>query len=142
MKKNWKIILLAVVLIGAVAVYFGLKEYNRGAKDVTDSEADVVIQAVDLSTAFSDDETKANGMYLDKSIAVSGVVKSVDVDESGAYTIMLAGSSELSNVSCQLDARHNDDAKGITEGTNITVKGFCTGVLMDVVLIRCAVDKK
>jgi len=141
MKKNWKIILLAVILIGVVAFYFVRKEYNRGPKDVTQAEADVVIKAVDLTTAFSDDETKANGMYLDKAIAVSGVVKSVNVDESGAYTIMLAGSSELSNVSCLLDERHNDDAKSVKVGTNITVKGFCTGVLSDVELNRCAVDK-
>lgn len=141
MKKNWKIILLVIVVIGAVAVYFGMKEYNREAKDVSDTEADVIIQAVDLTKAFGDDENAANAMYLDKAVAVSGVVKSIEKDEKGAYTIMLGGDSELSNVSCQMDERHNDEAKSVTEGSTITVKGFCTGVLMDVVLIRCAVDK-
>ena len=77
----------------------------------------------------------------DNLIAVSGVVKGIEKDEKGAYTIILNGDSELSTVTCQMDERHNDEAKDVKEGSTITVKGYCTGVLMDVVLIRCAVDK-
>lgn len=141
MKKNWKIILLVVVIIGAIVFYFGMKEYNRGAADVTDKKADITIQATELTKAFGDDEAKANSMYLDKAVAVSGTVAAVEQDDKGAYTIMLNGDSALSNVSCQLDERHNDDGASVKEGDNITIKGFCTGMLMDVVLIRCAVDK-
>lgn len=141
MKKYWKIILLAVVVIGIIVVYFGMKEYNRGAADVSDAKTDVVIKAEDLTKAFGEDETKANGLYLDKAIAVSGVVKGIEKDEKGAYTIILSGDSELSSVTCQMDERHNEEAKDVQEGSTITVKGYCTGVLMDVVLIRCAVDK-
>lgn len=141
MKKYWKVILLVVVIIGGTVLYFGMKEYNRGAADVSDADADVVIKSEELTKIFGEDETKANGLYLDKVIAVSGVVKGVEKDEKGAYTIILSGDSELSSVTCQMDERHNEEAKDVAEGSTITVKGYCTGVLMDVVLIRCAVDK-
>ena len=141
MKKNWKIILLVVVLIGGIGLYFGMKEYNRGAADVSDADADVVIKSEELTKIFGEDENKANGLYLDKVIAVSGVVKAIEKDEKGAYTIILNGDSELSTVTCQMDERHNEEATEVKEGTTITVKGYCTGYLMDVILIRCAVDK-
>ncbi len=141
MKKNWKIILLVIVIIGAIVFYFGMKEYNRAAVDVTEEKADVSIQATELTKLFGEDEAKANSMYLDKVIAVSGTVAAVEKDDKGAFTIMLNGESALSNVSCQLDERHNADGATVKEGDKITIKGYCTGMLMDVVLIRCAVDK-
>ena len=48
MKKYWKIILLVVVLVGGIGLYFGMKEYNRGAADVSDADADVVIKSEEL----------------------------------------------------------------------------------------------
>ncbi|MBC8047173.1 MAG: hypothetical protein H7Y00_10285 [Fimbriimonadaceae bacterium] len=141
MKKYLKIILPILLVVIGIVAWYGYSEYNRGHEDVSKQKADITINAPDLTKAFSEDEDAANALYLDKAIAVSGTIKSVDKDESGNYTIQLAGESELSNVSCQMDERHNNEAANLHTGEKITVKGTCTGVLMDVVLIRCAVDK-
>lgn len=139
-KKYVRILVIALLLIGVAAVY-AYSEYNRGHKDVSGQKADVTIAATDLFSEFSADENAANGKYLDKTIAVSGVVKSVDKDESGLHTIQLESGDMMGNVSCQMDERHNEKAAAIKAGETIAVKGTCTGILMDVVLIRCAIDK-
>ena len=145
MKKYWKIILLVVVLVGGIGLYFGMKEYNRGAADVSDKKTDVVIKAADLTKSYSEDEVKSDSLYLNKTISVSGVVNAVQKDEKGAYSIVLTGDCEMNNVTCQMDERHNSEAENIAIGSSITVKGTCTGaqtmLAIEAVLIRCAVDK-
>ena len=141
MKKYWKIILLVVVLVGGIGLYFGMKEYNRGAADVSSVKTDIVIKSDELTIAYGENESKADSLYNGKTLEVTGIVKGIEKDEKGLNTIILAGDSELSNVTCQMDERHNEEAKDELVGKTITIKGNCTGVLMDVVLIRCAVDK-
>lgn len=141
MKKKYIIILVVVLLIAIIAVVYGYKEYNRGQKDLSGEKADILISAPDLLKAFTDDEAKANTLYLDKLVAVNGKVKSADKDDLGNYTVQLDASSEMSNISCQMNEKYNSDAAKLRSGDEVIIKGTCTGMLMDVILIRCVIVK-
>lgn len=140
MKKRTKIILLAVLVVGAIAAFYGYSEYTRGHKDLSNEKADVTLTAQELMSAFETDEAAANTKYLDKAISVTGTVKAIDKNEAGGYSVQLIG-SDMGNVSCEMDERHNADAEKLHTGDNVTMKGTCTGMLMDVILIRCVIDK-
>lgn len=140
MKKKYVRILIVILLLGGAALFYGLKEYNRGHKDASKHDADFAISATELFQKFSTDENAANGMYLDKTIEISGIVKSVDKDETGNYTIQLESGDMMSSVSCQMDTRHNADAEKVKAGETVKIKGTCTGILMDVILIRCVLS--
>ncbi|MBK8444457.1 MAG: hypothetical protein IPL35_14040 [Sphingobacteriales bacterium] len=138
MKKIILILLLLGILGGT---YYGYAEFNREAVDVSKAAADLNISSTDLVAAYSNDETKANTDYLNKTIAVQGTVKNVSKDDKGVITLELGDPAEISSVSCQMDERHNESAASIKPGDNVKVKGICTGMLTDVVLVRCALEK-
>ena len=141
MKKKILIAVGILLLIALVAGIYGYREFHRTHADATHTKADVTLQADALVKAFSDNETQADSMYLDKIISVSGTVIGMETDSQGIYTIMLDGKNDMSNVSCQMDERHNNDAASIKKGDAVTMKGTCTGILMDVVLNRCVIEK-
>ena len=59
------------------------------------------------------------------------------MDEEGRTSITLESGSEMFGVICQLDNLTKHARTNFKEGEEIKLKGICTGVLMDVVLVRC-----
>jgi hypothetical protein len=135
-KKRWIIVgSIAVVLLAAAI--FGYREYTRGNADLAGIKAEVCVTAPALLSEFSQNEAQANAKYLNKVTCTRGVVKSVETDHTGSISVMLDAGDPLANVSCELDARHLDEASKIHAGDTVNVTGICTGMLTDVVLVRC-----
>lgn len=128
---------MVIVSLGAG---YGIREYTRGNTDLEGAAPDVRITAADLMSAYSSDEIAANARYLNKIIRVSGIIKDIKQDSLGSYSIELDAGSELAIVSCLLDKRHNEDASRMKKGEQAAITGLCTGMLLDVVLVRCAVE--
>jgi len=144
-RKTIKYSFIVVVLIIAGSVFFAFKEFNRTKKDVADIEAAYTLSSNDIISAFSSDEKAANLKFLDKTIAINGLIKSNDKDEQGMYTIVLGDSASMSSVRCRMDSIHNQEAINLKTGMPITVKGICTGfnademLGSDVILNRCTI---
>ncbi|MGN6400166.1 MAG: OB-fold protein [Flavisolibacter sp.] len=142
-----KIILLVLVVIIAAAGFYAYREYNRTNKDLKDSKAEITTDAAALIAAFEKDSSSANKKYIDKLIAVSGSVKSIDKD-GNPVVIALGQSGEMSSVQCSMDSTHATDYKAVKEGDQITIKGKCTGGQTqdlfgtDVILNRCVLEDK
>lgn len=134
-KKNLFIGLTIVALIGAV---IGYSLWNKPQKNMTSAKTDISIEAKDLLTAFETSENEANTKYLDKVIAVKGVVKEVK-NEGGKTCISLETESPMSGVLCNLDPLSQHTKTNFAVGEAIVFKGVCTGFLSDVVLERCVV---
>ena len=133
MKKYLKYILLLGVLGGA----FGFYMYNKPHQDMTKSTADLKLSSTQLFADFEENETTANVKYLDKIVEVSGRVKEVSQDENGMTSLTLETESDMFGVICQLDNLTKHARTDFKEGEEVKLKGICTGVLMDVVLVRC-----
>lgn len=103
------------------------------------AKVDVALEASELFTAFETNEAEANEKYLDKIIKVSGTVKEVSTDDKGNISVTLESGSEMFGVVCQMDDLTKHAKTNFEPGEQITFKGVCTGMLMDVVLVRCVV---
>ena len=134
MKKKL-LILGAVFIIGAVSI--GLMQYYKPHPDILKAKADYQLSAKALYDAFDLDEETANSRYLDKIIEVSGTVKSSSTDENGILSFTLNSGNELSGVICQMDHLTQHENLEFMPGSKVSLKGICTGMLMDVVLVRC-----
>ncbi|MCO6476016.1 MAG: hypothetical protein J5I94_05305 [Phaeodactylibacter sp.] len=127
---------LLLALVGLGVGYF---MYNKPHQNMEKAEADVSLQASELFSAFESDEGSANEKYLDKVIQVTGTVKEVSTDEEGNVSLTLDSGNGLFGVICQLDNLAEHERTDFQPGEQVTLKGKCTGMLMDVVLVRCVV---
>lgn len=134
MKKYIWYILIAVLLGGA----YGYYEYNRPVGSLEGANADVVLEASALLKAFETNEESANTQYLDKVIEVSGSISKIE-EEGEKKSIYLSTGNEMSSVICEMELGTPSD--GLAVGGKVTVKGKCTGYLMDVVLVQSVVKK-
>ncbi len=133
MKKYLKYILLLTV-VGGVGFYF---YSNKPHKNMTKAAVEMQLSSIQLFADFENNEEEANGKYLDKIMEVSGKVKEISLDEEGRTSITLESGSEMFGVICQLDNLTKHARTNFKEGEEIKLKGICTGVLMDVILVRC-----
>ena len=90
-----------------------------------------------MEVAFEDNELDANTKYLDKIMEVSGTVKEVNTGGKGMVSVTLDTESGMFGVICQMDNLTQHDRLDFKEGEKIKLKGICTGVLMNVILVRC-----
>ena len=133
--KKWLIIIILIALIGGS---YGLYEYNRGPRDLSSEKADITMDASVLLTAFESDENAANTAYLDKVVKVSGTV--LDLSAEGTPSVILDAGNPMSTVICELaDSESNKELK---IGDKVSIKGQCTGYLMDVVLVKSVIIKE
>lgn len=131
--KRTLLVVLLLVLIGA---FVGYKMYNKPHENIENATADLKISAEQLFKEFETDENAANEKYLDKLVQVSGTVLSADTDENGNTKVIL-DSGGMFGVVCQLDELSEHKRTTFTEGEQINFKGKCTGINMDVLLVRC-----
>lgn len=138
--KKWRLILLILVLLGLAGGIYAWKEYNRRKPDTAGIKASVSKAAAELVKAFEADEEKANKEYNDKVVSIQGTIVKVERNDS-TQTVLLAGESAMAGVVCQFDPVYNKQLEALKPGQVVKVKGVCTGVLMDVILVRCVLDE-
>ena len=132
MKKVLITIGILALIGGGVAIYL----YNMPHQNIQKAEADYTMTAQELFQAFESDESTANEKYLDQIIQVSGAVQSVNKKEDGTTSVTLQGIG-MFGVVCEMDQRTEHERTDFEQGERVTLKGKCTGKLMDVVLVRC-----
>jgi hypothetical protein len=133
-----KKILFALIILAIGGGLFWKFVWNKSHTDTAVATSDVVITPQSLLEAFNTDETKANATYLDKIVEIKGKVSSINTPEKGSSFTLDTG-DPMSGVICEFETA--DGAQGIAAGQEVTVKGFCTGKLSDIVLSRCTVVK-
>ncbi len=136
-RKHLILIGLALAIIAAL---WGYKEYNREVERMSSEKTEHSINADEMLQLYESNEEEANSKYLDKIVEVSGVVDKVEKD-GDQTNIYLKTSNPVSSVICELeDGQAN--VNNIKTGDQITIKGVCTGYLMDVVMVRCILINK
>ncbi|MBK7344369.1 MAG: hypothetical protein IPJ06_15490 [Saprospiraceae bacterium] len=130
--KKWIFAALALALVTGLII--GLYMYNKPLESMTGQQAELTVSAADLYQSFDTNETAANGKYLGKVIEVSGTIESISTGDDGATNILLNAGDAMGGVICRLDATVKETFQ---EGSQIALRGECTGKLMDVELARC-----
>jgi hypothetical protein len=127
-----KIILILVIIFSiAASVYYYTFVYSNTHHRDAQAETSIVISADSLVAAYQANEQKANTIYLNKALEVTGYILSIDKDQANHITILMGKADAFSNVSITLLS-----VQPITQkvGEIITVKGVCTGNLSDVII--------
>lgn len=130
-KRTLFLLALLALTIGALV---GYRLFNAKVPVASDRTAEAEVTAEGLFQAFQADEAAAGQLYNDKVIAVSGPVREVITEADGRTTVVLDTGDPLGGVACEL-APGADHA--LVVGAPVTIKGFCAGFNLDVLLQRC-----
>jgi DNA/RNA endonuclease YhcR with UshA esterase domain len=130
-----KKVIIGILILGSLGAFVAYKMYNKPHVNVKEASADIAISANKILEDFSTDEITANTKYLEKIIEVKGVISDTKIEkEKGIIT--LKTNDDFGSVLCHLSAAATKQMSALKEGQTITVKGICTGYLMDVILVK------
>lgn len=133
-----KKILIALLVLGLIGAAVGYYLWNKPHMDVQTAKTDVSIAAEQLYKAYVADENAANALYLEKTIAVKGVIREVDKAADGSVKVIFeTGDADGFGVSCEMDPLTKHKRTDFQKGETITLKGICAGFNLDVQLSRC-----
>ena len=127
MKKGWKRFFLFLLVIILCVVGYGVYVWNKPRPQVEDAKG-IEITATALFDSFTNNETNARKMYVDKAMQVTGQVSEVKKNQAGATVIILKSDDPIFGVNCTFKV----DPGVIQKGTTITFKGFCKEFNSDV----------
>ena len=114
----------------------------RGTENSVESEkATYHLSADELFTAFDGNESTANEKYLGKVIEVTGKVREIEKTENGQLMLLLDCNSPMGGVRCTFETKQDKVSKQVTKGALYSIKGKCSGFLMEVVLDNCSLSK-
>jgi len=104
---------------------------------VQDEKA-VTIAATAIFDSFTVNETKANELYLNKAIQVTGEISEFKKNQDGQAVVYLKSTDPVFGVNCTF----KEDPGPLEKGTTITFKGICTGYLSDVIINQGIIVKE
>ncbi len=130
--KKGLLILLPILLL---SIGFGYYQYSLPMPKVEDLTTDYEFEAEQLYQFYSANEQEANTQLLDKLILVTGTVKDL-VADGNQLSVILEG-NDLGGVVCEIDHRLIAQTKLPQIGLDVQLKGVCTGLLLDVILVDC-----
>ncbi len=126
---------IILLLLAAWGIYkVTLPHHNSSGE-----QAVAALSARNLYNEFLNSENIANKKWVGKVIEVSGSISSVS--ESGNYVSLNLKGSEQGGVNCSILKKDLDTGDKFKSGDSITIKGKCTGFLMDVNLVDCVIKK-
>ena len=134
-----KVFLVAMVLVGLAGVVVAVYQYQKPVEKTIAEKAAYFLNAEQLFSEFVENETLANEKYLNKVVAVKGTVSEVTEGPDETVNISLNSNAGMFGISCQFSGASKEFE--ITAGDTVIIKGLCTGMLMDVVLTRCAIEE-
>jgi hypothetical protein len=126
MKRRKKTIFGITALLFLAAAGYGFYLWFKPHRDVT-NETGIEITAKAIFDSFESNETRANTLYLNKAIQVTGEVMQCKKNQSGQVVVYLKSSDPIYGVNCTF----KNDPGPVEKNSVITFKGICTGYLGD-----------
>ncbi|BAV06678.1 tRNA_anti-like [Filimonas lacunae] len=134
MKKK---LLFVLFLIICCAAAWGWYWYKKPRTSVAAIASTVTIPSTTLYYQYQQNAAAADSLYAGKVLTVTGVVDDVQHSDS-TVSIFLHGAG-LNGVNCSMAVTHNKKPLP-GKGVSITIKGRCTGYLMDINLVDCIIE--
>lgn len=129
-------LVLAAIIIGSISVWY---VFNKPHRDIASEKALFNLTAQQLMTEYQTNENSANEKFLNQVIVVTGKIAGVKSLENSSFIVSLE--DEMQGVTCSFDSSDVQKYKKMftdfTPGSQATIKGRCSGMLMDVQLLNC-----
>ena len=122
----------------SIVLLYALNLYNKPHLNVDKTNADFVISIQNLLDDYKNDENFANSKYVDQIIQIKGEISDIII-ENGNSVIIFKDSTRASSIMCHMSPEENLKVLKLKKDGEITIKGICTGYLLDVIMIRCVV---
>jgi hypothetical protein len=127
--------ILLILVIG-----WAFYKLNKPHMNTADQKADYTLSAADLFRSFQKDEPAANKKYLGKVIGIKGIISNIQA--STGNTGILLEASPMGGVNCSFSAVGAGTFTKLKKGDSLSLKGRCTGFLMDVNLVDCVLTEQ
>lgn len=117
---------------------FAYLEYERGVSGAAEMKPVAAVTAGELLSAYTTDEAAADQRFVgsaEQAIQVSGTIRAMEPVGSDKTNVILETGDPMAGVVCEFT--NTDLPQDWRSGVEVTVQGICTGMLMDVVLVRC-----
>jgi len=137
MQKKWQIILSGIVLCLLIGVAWGFYLYTKPHANAGGKATDVTLSADSLYGAYKKDEPNADKSFLNKIVEVKGVVQSIEMSNGRPVVILSTGDD--GNINCQMALDSTAVFATLHKASTVTIKGKCSGYLMDVNLVDCVI---
>ncbi len=140
MKSGTKILIALIIILTIAGVGITYYLYNLKPTDMNRVKPDYILSSEALLKEFEANEADANKKYINKVVEVTGEIASINSGENNSLNISLKTDSNISSVICTFASK--DDLEGYKTGQEISIRGECSGYLMDVLINRCRVVKE
>lgn len=135
MYKRIILFIIIIGIIGAIASYL----YNKPPRNISETKEDYILSATDFYKEYSADEAAANTKYLEKVIAVEGVVVEIQLENPDEPTVALKTTNPEITVRCGFKKELMENVKKLKTNDKIKIKGKCDGMdMFGVVMTQCS----
>ncbi len=143
MKKKWLLILSSLSIVGVIsAILIYVFVYNKPHPDYIKSNPDFSILASDLFMEFQSDALIANEKYNGKVLALIGSLSSVETTDTQTIAVFAIGEGLFGDEGIRMSMlpEYSDKIQQYTPGSEIAIKGFCSGYNeTDVIMEHCSI---
>jgi hypothetical protein len=140
MRTSIKIALFVVFFMAVAGIGVALYFYNLKPANLQNVAPVYTLMAADLQKAFEKDEALATEKYVNKVVDITGMVITVLSGEGNTYNISLNTGNRMTFIICTL--QKTEGVRMPNVGENITIRGTCSGYLMDILMNNCVIVKK
>ena len=134
-----KIIIFGVAIVLLCLAALGIYKITKPHRSVAGVEAAASIPAEKLYMEFAQAENQATAKWVGKVIEVNGIISAVSEAEN--YISITLAASPQGGINCSFSRKELGAADKFKKGDRITIKGKCTGFLMDVNMVDCVTLK-
>ncbi len=110
--------------------------YNKPHINVRETKVDYTLSTINLIEEYQQDEGATDKKYSEHVLQLEGKIFEISAQQ-GNSVITLKDKGSESSVICQMMAEENKKMLKLKKGDNISIKGVCTGYLLDVIMVRC-----
>ncbi|EAR02583.1 hypothetical protein FB2170_04830 [Maribacter sp. HTCC2170] len=110
--------------------------YNKPHVNVEKSDAIYSLTAQNLIKEYQENELGTDKKYTEQIIEIEGHIHEISTLK-GSSVITLKDPESDSSIICHMQAKDNKRALTLKKGQRVTIKGVCTGYLLDVMMVRC-----
>ncbi len=137
--RRWMLFGFVIALVAAGIGYYLINRDHR--VDIVHTAVDYEMDASVLFQTYQENEAESDRRYLGKTLLVEGQISSIDI-ASNDMSIALASGADMGQVVCELNPDLAGDDREWKIGDQITIKGECSGMLMDVILSNAIIIVK
>ena len=130
-----------ILVIGIVAGILGyVFVYNKPHRDFEIATPDYSLSTFNLFDSYITDRENAEANYNGKVLLLEGIVQKTEKVDSLVIAVFVfqEGMFGDEGIRCTMLPKYNEEMMKVKPGTNVKIKGFCTGYNdTDVILEKC-----